>query len=116
MERIRSSKSKRGFKPSRLAVVIAAAFVSNLSISQGLHAQEATTTPTQAPQEDEVVEVIEVSGIRSSIEGALLEKRASDVITDGISADYICNFPDLNLGEALQRIPGVQIDRENSRL
>ena len=77
----------------------------------------ATTAMAQTPEtvsidnEDEDV----VTGIRATIENALQNKRKADIILDGISADDLGNFPDLNLGEALQRITGVQIDREAAR-
>ena len=75
-------------------------------VSQG--SQEANT----APADDDV---IIVTGIRASLENALAQKRTADVILDGISADDIGNVPDLDLGEALVRIPGVQLDREAER-
>ena len=68
-------------------------------------------TPEQPPEEDEIV----VTGIKATVENALQTKRKADIILDGISADDLGNFPDLNLGEALQRITGVQIDRESAR-
>jgi TonB-dependent receptor len=58
---------------------------------------------------------IVVSGLRASLESALEFRKNADVILDGISADDIGSTPDLNLGEALQRIPGVQINREAGR-
>jgi len=57
------------------------------------------------------IEVIEVSGIRSSIEKATEVKRNLDVVADVISAEDIGKFPDQNLAESLQRISGVQISR-----
>ncbi|NJM49689.1 MAG: TonB-dependent receptor [Sphingomonadales bacterium] len=80
------------------------------------------TTTTQVPppasnaesQEDDD-NIIVVEGLRASLENALEQKRNSDVIIDGISSDDIGSTPDLNLGEALQRIPGVQIDRSEER-
>jgi TonB-dependent receptor len=68
-------------------------------------------TPEQPPEEDEIV----ITGIKATVENALQTKRKADVILDGISADDLGNFPDLNLGEALQRITGVQIDRSGDR-
>ncbi len=59
--------------------------------------------------------VIVVSGIRQSLEDALEIRRKADVVLDGISADDIGSTPDLNLGEALARVPGVQINREEGR-
>ncbi|WP_395342259.1 TonB-dependent receptor [Ningiella sp. W23] len=107
-----SASDPHNISRSKIALLISAALASNLMLSASVNAQQ---TNADEGDEENVVEVIEVAGIRSSIEGALLEKRASDVILDGISADDLGNFPDLNLGEALQRIPGVQIDRENAR-
>ncbi|MCF2948883.1 TonB-dependent receptor [Paraglaciecola aquimarina] len=105
---------KLRFKPSRVALVVGSILLSTATIEQTAFAQDVSNVAKGNVTQDDV-EVIEITGIKSSIEGALLEKRASDIITDGISADDLGNFPDLNLGEALQRIPGVQIDRENSR-
>jgi iron complex outermembrane recepter protein len=73
---------------------------------------DATTPPTDDTRSSEIV----VTGpIRTSLGNAAAEKRASDVIQDGISAEDIGNIPDLDLGEALVRIPGVQIDRDAER-
>ena len=70
-------------------------------------AQEAT-----APQATEVEEIV-VTGIRGALASALNEKRRSNTIVDVINAEDIADFPDANLAESLQRIPGVSIDREN---
>ncbi|WP_235535149.1 TonB-dependent receptor [Sphingomonas sp. Leaf339] len=65
------------------------------------------------PQEQQAVDSdIVVTGIRQSYANALATKRNAVGVTDGISSDGIGRFPDLNVGEALQRIPGVQINRE----
>ncbi|RVU04497.1 TonB-dependent receptor [Novosphingobium umbonatum] len=52
-----------------------------------------------------------VSGIRQSLANALNTKRNSDQVIDAISAEDVGKFPDKNIGEALQRITGVQISR-----
>ena len=71
-------------------------------------AQEADETQTA---DDEVImEEIVVVGVRRSLELALTAKRNADSIMDGIAAEGIGKFPDLNLAESLQRITGVQID------
>jgi TonB-dependent receptor len=69
-------------------------------------AQEATTS--EAPTSDEIV----VTGFRGSLRAAIDVKRNSTSIVDAISAEDIADFPDLNLAESLQRVPGVQIDRD----
>ncbi len=84
--------------------------ISSLLIAQGA-AFAQTTETTQAPTEDNF-EVIEVSGFRGSLNKGLLTKRASVNSTESIAAEDIGKFPDLNIAESLQRIPGVAISRE----
>jgi iron complex outermembrane receptor protein len=62
-----------------------------------------------APQEEEIV----VSGFRASLASALNIKRQENGVVDAISAEDIADFPDLNLAESLQRIPGVAITRRS---
>lgn len=61
-----------------------------------------------AGQQGDVV----VTGFRQAYADALATKRNSAQITDSISSDGLGRFPDLNVGEAIQRLPGVQINRE----
>lgn len=56
-------------------------------------------------------EVIQVVGIRRSLSEAQDIKRSSSGIVDAISAEDIGKFPDTNIAESLQRIPGISIDR-----
>ena len=55
---------------------------------------------------------IVVTGFRKSSDDAINAKRDEIEITDGISSDDLGRIPDLNIGEALQRIPGIQLNRE----
>ena len=57
------------------------------------------------------VEVIEVTGIRSSLVSALSEKRYTDNLVEVIQAHDIGKLPDQNLAEVLENITGVQITR-----
>lgn len=65
--------------------------------------------PDEAPT---VVTSVVVTGFRQSYADAIRMKRANPGITDSISSDGLGRFPDLNVGEAIQRITGVQINRE----
>jgi TonB-dependent receptor len=56
---------------------------------------------------------IVVTGIRGALDQAMNIKRDSDGVVDAISAEDIGKFPDTNLAESLQRIPGVSINRVN---
>ena len=67
---------------------------------------------TSSDDSDAMLEEVVVTGIRASVEDAIARKRNSDQIMDAISAEDVGKFPDENIGEALQRIPGVSLDRE----
>ncbi len=73
-------------------------------------AQEVNSAIEKRKQEQNV-EVIEVSGVRASLENALNVKREASSIVDAISATDIDALPALDFGEALQAIPGIQLDR-----
>jgi len=85
---------------------------SGLAVALSLGAGVALAqTPPQDPQADEVDEVV-VTGFRGSLASALNIKRSETDMVDAISAEDIADFPDLNLAESIQRIPGVSIDRD----
>lgn len=65
----------------------------------------------QQAKADEVEEIV-VTGFRGSLQQALEEKRLSTVASDSILAEDIGKFPDLNLSESIQRIPGVALARD----
>jgi TonB-dependent receptor len=80
----------------------------------------AVDSETRASQEDQQTEPpqesaqeIVVTGVRASLERARDIKRNSSGVVDAVSAEEIGKFPDTNLAESLQRIPGVSIDRRN---
>ena len=56
---------------------------------------------------------ITVTGYRASLRNAIAQKRVANVQIDAITAEDIADFPDSNLAESLQRLPGVSIDRDN---
>src|SRR6185295_5935864 len=60
-----------------------------------------------------VGETVVITGYRESLRAAIEEKRDADVMLDAINAEDIANFPDANLAESIQRLPGVSIDRDN---
>ena len=74
-------------------------------------AQTAPSTPAEQPAATEVDAVI-VSGIRASLQSALVEKRNADNLVEVIKAEDIGKLPDQNLAEVLENVTGVQITRE----
>ena len=68
----------------------------------------ATVEEGPANPEDEIV----VSGYRASLESSTRAKKESTGFTDTIFAEDIGKFPDTNIAESFNRIPGVTISRE----
>jgi len=65
------------------------------------------------------VETVVVTGIRASLHTSMDIKQNANGVVDAITEEDIGKFPDTNLAEAIQRIPGVTIDRnlgEGSRV
>lgn len=89
----------------RLALV-GATCLTTLAMAAAANAQ---TAP--APAADSVDEIV-VTGFRKSLADATNAKRNSVSFTDSVFAEDIGKFPDLNIAEALNRIPGVQLTRE----
>lgn len=83
----------------------------SLALGGFAHAQ-----PAQDPESGEsagLVEEVVVTGFRRSLAAALDLKRLSVGAVDAIYAEDIADFPDQNLAESLQRIPGVTITRDS---
>jgi len=77
-------------------------------------AQTADQVSTQAPAQADVSQVDEIivtGSYRRSLEEAVDIKRKTVGFSDSIVATDVANFPEQNLAEALQRIPGVTIER-----
>lgn len=73
---------------------------------------EGEPLPEDPPEiyEGDLAEVV-VTGFRVSLGAALQKKQRATGQVDAIVAEDIADFPDLNLAESLQRIPGVAITR-----
>ncbi len=54
---------------------------------------------------------IVVTGYRESIEKSLEQKRNANAFIDVITAENVGKFPDKNVADALQRVPGIIISR-----
>src|SRR5215472_16169919 len=66
----------------------------------------------QGPPQKSQLETVTVTGVRVSQERAIELKRVAPSIQDSISAESIGQLPDTTITDALQRITGVQINRE----
>ena len=80
--------------------------------SAGAQTAPAQPAPAPAPAAEPEPSEIIVTGFRQSLEAALNVKRLSVGAVDAIVAEDIAKFPDQNLAESLQRIPGISIQRD----
>jgi TonB-dependent receptor len=67
----------------------------------------------QSTEEAGILEEVIVTGIRDSMRNNMNIKREAVGVLEAVTAEDIGKFPDTNLAESLQRIPGVSIDRQN---
>ncbi|MBN6112954.1 TonB-dependent receptor [Xanthomonas bonasiae] len=97
--------------------------VTLLAFSIGLALQAGVVQAQDVPAQDPApaagssepatqLDTVTVTGYRASVEKALDLKRGETGMVDAIVAEDIADFPDLNLAESLQRIPGVVITRD----
>jgi iron complex outermembrane receptor protein len=87
-----------------------ALFAAGLTIAGSAVAQ--TTPATSTPASDGGLEEVVVTGFRGSLDQALDVKKAEIGAVDSILAEDVGKFPDLNLSESIQRIPGVALARD----
>lgn len=95
--------------------IASAVGIALLALAGGAQAQAAASAadPQAAKKADAAqLDTVVVSGYRSSIEKSLAQKRNADAIVDVITAEDVGKFPDKNVADALQRVPGVIIDRD----
>ena len=96
----------KNFKPSLIsAALISSGFAFGMSPAM---AQEQNA-------EELDVEVIQVTGIRGSLQRAQAIKMSSNSIVEAISAEDIGKLPDTSVAESLSRLPGLAGERRNGR-
>ncbi|HEY0282276.1 MAG TPA: TonB-dependent receptor plug domain-containing protein [Rhizomicrobium sp.] len=72
-------------------------------------------TPAQAQTEQGQIETVIVTGFRASLANALEAKQKSNLIMESVTAEDIGKMPDQNIAESLQRLPGIQIARDQGK-
>jgi len=71
----------------------------------------ASVAPGLAQDASSSMETVVVTGLRGSLQRSLDIKRDSSGIVDAITNEDIGKFPDVNLADAMMRIPGVTVTR-----
>jgi iron complex outermembrane receptor protein len=106
--------SHRISRATARGIPLAMAAFAGFTSSGAAHAQEGNPPASASERIDasEPIDEVVVSGYRRSLEASLDIKRDAVGAVDAIVAEDIAKFPDLNLAESIQRIPGVSIARD----
>ncbi len=96
----------------RMTLLTGGAFGGALAAAGTAHAQDAAAEPQIAAEEGAADDAIVVTGFRQSLQAAINVKKNAVGAVDAIVAEDIAKFPDQNLAESLQRIPGISISRD----
>ena len=107
----------------RHASLLSASLIAMVTVANVAYAQTAPVTPSTPsnpqPAQDTTAAVpadggeIVVTGIRGSIQRAQELKRNALAVVEAITSEDLGKFSDQSLGDALQRVPGVQIERND---
>jgi len=92
-----------------LSVLAAGAFTfNNIALAQEAESEDDRFT---GDEEEEILEEVIVTGFPGALRTSQAIKENSDVVVDSITADDMGALPDRSVTEALQRVPGVSINR-----
>jgi len=81
-------------------------------LSPALAQAQTQAAPTQSSPSKDDSTVVVVTGYRASLTSATTAKKNSTNFTESIFAEDLGKFPDLNLAESLQRVPGMVVQRD----
>ncbi|WP_434031548.1 TonB-dependent receptor [[Pseudomonas] boreopolis] len=95
-----------------LSAAIAIALAAAIAPADVLAQQAGTAASTTPPPDATTLDSITVTGYRYAIEKSLDQKREANAIVDVVNAEDIGKFPDKNVADALQRVPGVIVSRD----
>ncbi|UQY89318.1 TonB-dependent receptor [Stenotrophomonas rhizophila] len=93
-----------------LSAAITFALAAAAFVPAAAFAQQATT-PSEAPSAT-TLDSVQVTGYRYAIEKSLQQKRDANAVVEVITAEDVGKFPDKNVADSLQRVPGVVITRD----
>jgi iron complex outermembrane receptor protein len=80
-------------------------------VLQHAYAQQDATAAQTEPAAADGAQRVEVRGIRETLKRNLAEKRDALNVVDSINAEDLGKFPDKNVADSLQRVPGISVDR-----
>ena len=74
------------------------------------HADDGPANQAPAATTDQLQEVV-VTGVRADLDKALAAKRTADVVEDSIDSAELGRFPDADVADSLEHLPGITLTR-----
>ena len=101
------------FKPTLIAILLPLACATGASLTlaeeSGTAEVPAAASGPGAPDTD--LQEIVVTGLRASLEKSLDVKKNATVVLDSINAEELGRFPDADVADSLEHLPGITISR-----
>jgi len=96
------------------SIIIEISYIGFNSVKQTVEVSEAAVAEVEISMTSDVKELenVIVTGLLQGQQKALNQQKSAENIKNIVSADQIGRFPDPNVAEALQRVPGVNIERD----
>jgi TonB-dependent receptor len=99
-------------KPGTVVLQISYIGFKSIEYTVEVIANEVALVEISLTSEATELESVVITGVLQGQQRALNQQRSADNIKNIVSADQIGRFPDPNVAEALQRVPGVNIERD----
>ncbi|HEY6925883.1 MAG TPA: TonB-dependent receptor plug domain-containing protein, partial [Steroidobacteraceae bacterium] len=93
-----------------LITAIAQTVPSNAATAPAAASPAATSGGSSADEGPQLEEVV-VTGLRASLEKSLDDKKKAPIVEDSIDAEELGRFPDSDVADSLQHLPGITISR-----
>ncbi|TXI96330.1 MAG: TonB-dependent receptor [Burkholderiaceae bacterium] len=104
---------QRRYRATPIAIAVSAALLTlSNAHAQSDDSKKVTEKVVEKTAETTAPITVVVSGYRYSIEQSLDQKRKANAIIDVVTAEDVGKFPDKNVADALQRVPGVVVNRD----
>lgn len=103
--------ARAGLRAGASALAMGLLLAGHSALAQDQTQTTESETAGQTPDAPAEESVIIVTGIRQSLANAQNIKREADTVVDAITSEDIGALPDRSVTEALQRVPGIAINR-----
>jgi TonB-dependent receptor len=94
-------------------ILLSSSFAIAMMASLNAMAQDTTEDSAEGDDYEDVLEEVFVVGVRGAIERAQVIKMEADTVVEAVTFEDLGQFSDESIADTLQRVPGVQIQRND---